>query len=213
MKLGKNWTWWQISVHILALIPLAKMIWDFWFDNLTVNPIQELTFRTGWYALFILVLSLACTPANTLFGLRQALALRKPLGLYGFMYVSLHLLVFIGLDYGFSWRWIWEEALEKRFVLVGFASFLLLLPLAITSTKGWQRRLKKNWKRLHRLAYVAVPLGVVHFLWLVKADYREPLAFGVFLAALLLVRVPPIKRQITKWRRGMGSGQKKAMAS
>ena len=189
-----RWTWWQIVAHVGALIPLGLIIWDYWWDQLTVNPIQELTFRTGWFALVLLILSLACTPLNTLFGLRQALPLRKPLGLYAFMYASFHFLIFIGLDYGFNLAWILEATFEKRYAFVGFAAFVILLALAITSTRGWQRRLGKNWKRLHRWVYLAALLVSVHFYMLVKADVRRPLAYGAVIVLLLLLRTSWVRK-------------------
>lgn len=210
----QNWGWLDIVVHVGALLPLAKMGWDFWFNQLTFNPIQELTFRTGWYALILLLLSLACTPLNTLFGWRQLLPLRKPLGLYAFMYALLHFLIFIGLDYGFVPQLIWEATFEKRYALVGFAAFVILSALAITSTRGWQRRLKKNWKRLHRLVYLAAFLAIVHFIWLVKADIREPLAYGAVLLLLLSLRLPWVRKRTTRLRNRLKkSSERKAGSS
>jgi methionine sulfoxide reductase heme-binding subunit len=203
-KFVNKWLW--APVHIAALIPLAILVWQGYQDlynfttYLTINPIQEITFRTGKYALVLLLLSLACTPVNTLFGIRQVLPLRKPLGLYAFMYASLHFLIFIGLDYGFDLELIYEAIFEKRYALVGFAAFLLLLPLAITSTRGWQKRLGKTWKRLHQLVYLAGGLVIIHFVWLVKSDIREPLAYGFVLALLLLVRAPGVRRQVVNFR-------------
>lgn len=165
----------QWIVHLGALTPLVVLILDALRDNLTVNPIQDITFRTGKTALVLLVLSLAATPINTMFGFRPALKVRRALGLYAFLYVSLHFLIFIGLDYAFDQGLIYEAILEKRYALVGFAAGLVLLPLAITSTKGWMKRLGKNWKRLHRLVYLAALLAAVHYIWLVKSDIREPL--------------------------------------
>jgi sulfoxide reductase heme-binding subunit YedZ len=184
----------QWVTHVGALAPLAVLLWLFFTDGLTVNPIQDITFRTGKAALVLLVLSLACTPLNTLFGWRAALKLRRPLGLYAFLYVCLHFLTFVGLDYGFDLDLIYGAIFEKRFALVGFAAFLILLPIALTSTKGWQKRLGRTWKTLHRGAYVAALLAVVHYVWLVKSDVRQPLAFGAVVVALLLVRVPAVKR-------------------
>ena len=184
----------QWLTHLGAWAPLAVILWLFFTDGLTVNPIQDITFRTGKAALVLLVLSLACTPLNSLFGWRAALKLRRPLGLYAFMYVCLHFLTFIGLDYGFDLDLIYEAVFEKRYALVGFTAFLILLPLALTSTKGWQRRLGRLWKTLHQGVYLAAPLAVIHYVWLVKSDVREPLAYGAVVAALLLVRVPWIKR-------------------
>ncbi|MBI1877549.1 MAG: sulfoxide reductase heme-binding subunit YedZ [Chloroflexi bacterium] len=196
--LRKNWL--RILTHVGALTPLAWLLWDFWFDNLTVNPIQDITFRTGKPALILLVLSLACTPVSTVFGFKQVLPLRKPLGLYAFMYVCLHFLTFIGLDYGFDPGLLYEAIFEKRYALVGFAAFLILLPLAITSTQGWMRRLGKNWKRLHRWVYLVGILAVVHYVWLVKSDIREPLLYGAAVGVLLILRLPALRRPIANFR-------------
>ncbi|MBI4316372.1 MAG: sulfoxide reductase heme-binding subunit YedZ [Chloroflexi bacterium] len=195
-----KFTKFQIATHIGSLIPLALLIWDYFNDHLTANPIQAVTFRTGKTALVLLVLALACTPLNTLFGFREALKVRRALGLYAFFYVCLHFLTFIWLDYGLDLGLIFDAVAKKRYALVGFTAFLLLLPLAITSTKGWQKRLGKNWKVLHRLVYVAAPLVVVHYVWLVKADIRQPLVFGAVVLLLLLARVPLFKGAVGSWR-------------
>jgi len=192
--------WLRIATHIGAWVPLAVLIWDFLNDHLTANPIQEATFRTGKTALILLVLSLACTPLNTLFGLKRVRPLRRPLGLYAFFYVCVHLVIFAVVDYGLDVELIKQAIVEKRFVLVGFAAFLLLAPLAITSTKGWMRRLGKSWKELHRLVYVAALLVVVHFVWLVKADIREPLLYGAAVGGLLLLRLPAVRRALAHLR-------------
>jgi methionine sulfoxide reductase heme-binding subunit len=199
MRLLKR-NWLRIIVHLACWVPLALLIWDGLHNNLTANPIQEITHRTGKTALILLVLSLLCTPANIVLGIKQALPLRRPLGLYAFFYVCLHLLIFAVIDYGLDWQLIQEAIVEKRYVLVGFAAFLLLVPLAITSTKGWQRRMGKRWKRLHQLVYLAAPLAVIHFIWLVKADIREPLMYGALVAGLLLLRLPGLRRPITSLR-------------
>jgi sulfoxide reductase heme-binding subunit YedZ len=190
----------RLLTHVAALLPLAVLIWDGLHNRLTVNPIQEISARTGKTALVLLVLSLACTPLNTLFGLRHLLRLRRPLGLYAFGYAALHLLNFVVVDYGLDPVLLRDAILEKRYVLVGFAAFLLLLPLAITSTTALQRRLGKHWKRLHRLVYLAALLAVVHFVWLVKADVREPLFYGAIVVGLLALRLPPIQRMLTRLR-------------
>ena len=205
----------RILVHIGCWIPFVVLIWDFLNDHLTANPIQEATYRTGKTALVLLLLSLACTPANTLFGIKRVLSLRRPLGLYAFFYVCVHLLLFAVIDYGLDWELIKQAIVEKRYVLVGFSAFLLLLPLAITSTKGWQRRLGKRWKKLHRLVYIAAPLVIVHFVWLVKADIREPLAYGAGLLALLALRLPFVRRVFTNLRyrlTGRGGANRTARA-
>jgi sulfoxide reductase heme-binding subunit YedZ len=191
--------WLQILTHIGALLPLAWLLWDYWQGQFIVDPVKEITTRTGKPALILLILSLACTPMNTVFGFKQALRVRRPLGLYAFLYAGLHFLTFLGLDYGFDLHLIRQDILDQRYVLVGFATGLLLLPLAITSTKGWQKRLGKNWKRLHRLVYLASILDIVHFVWLTK-DIREPLRYGGVVALLLTVRIPAIKRAISNAR-------------
>jgi len=197
-RLRENWL--RIATHVGALTPLALLAWDYWDGRLSVNPIQDITLRTGKAALVLLVLSLACTPINSVFGYKPVLRVRRTLGLYAFMYVALHLLIFVGLDYGFDWVLIREAIFEKRYALVGFAAFLILLPLAVTSTKGWMRRLGKLWKRLHRAVYLAALLAMVHFVWLVKSDIREPLLFGAVVVVLLLLRISPIRRSVSHFR-------------
>jgi methionine sulfoxide reductase heme-binding subunit len=192
--------WLRIVTHAGALIPLALLIWDYSQDHLTANPIQNITFRTGKTALVLLILSLACTPISTLFEFKQTLALRRTLGLYAFTYASLHFLTFIGLDYGFDPGLIQEAIFKKRYALVGFAAFLTLLPLAVTSTRGWMKRLGKRWKRLHRLVYLAGLLAVVHFVWLVKSDVREPLAYGAVVVLLLVARLTKVRMALRSMR-------------
>ncbi|NIS83493.1 MAG: sulfoxide reductase heme-binding subunit YedZ [Anaerolineales bacterium] len=182
-------------------MPLGLLLWDWLRDNLTVNPIQDATARTGKPALVLLVLTLAVTPLNTAFGLGRLIPLRRWLGLYAGLYAALHFMVFIGLDYGFNIDLLREAIFEKRFALVGFAAGTILLPLAITSTKGWMRRLKRGWKRLHRLVYLAAILAVVHYVWLVKSDIREPLFYGLVVLILLGLRIPPLRRAVSRLRR------------
>jgi sulfoxide reductase heme-binding subunit YedZ len=199
--------WLQILTHAAALTPLAVLVWDYALDQLTANPIREITLRTGKTALVLLVLSLACTPVYILFGFKQAIRLRRPLGLYAFLYAGLHGLTFVGLDFGFDLGLIVEEILQRRFVQAGMLAFLLLLPLAITSTRGWIRRLGRNWRRLHRLVYLVALLVVVHFVWLAKGDIREPLLYGALVALLLVVRIPAVRHRVRSFRGRVGSGQ------
>jgi sulfoxide reductase heme-binding subunit YedZ len=193
----RRMSWFQRMVHLAAVTPLGWMVVDYLRANLTVNPIQELTFRTGKTALVLLVLSLACTPINTVFKFRPALKVRRALGLYAFLYAGLHLGIFIGLDYGFDLQLIREAIFEKRYALVGFAAFLLLIPLAITSTKGWMKRLGKRWKRLHQLVYLAGLLVVIHYVWLVKSDIRVPLIYGGLVAILLVARIRTVRKRLS----------------
>jgi len=198
--------WLQILTHVAALLPLAWLLWDYWQGRL-IDPVREITTRTGKAALILLILSLACTPINILLGFKQVLRVRRALGLYAFMYASLHFLTFVGLDYGFDFDLLGQGILDQRYVLVGFAAGLLLLPLAITSTQAWQKRLGKNWRRLHRLVYQASILAIVHFTWLAK-DNRGPLRYGAVVALLLIVRIPGIRKAISDARYWLKTRQK-----
>lgn len=189
----------QVLTHLAALAPLTLLTWKYWQGAFLVDPVREITTATGKTALILLWLSLAITPAVTLTHLSPLSRLRRPLGLYAFLYAGLHFLVFVGLDYGFDLALIGEAIFYQRYVIVGFAAGLLLLILALTSTRGWQRRLGTTWKRLHALAYLAGILAAVHFLWLVK-DVREPLRYAIALALLLLARVRPVRQFL----RGIG---------
>lgn len=191
----------RIITHAGALIPLALLLWDYWFWTFGPDPIREITLRTGKAALVLLVLSLACTPLSVWLGWKIVVPLRKPLGLYAFLYVTLHLLTFVWLDYGWNFALLPEAIFEKRYALAGFAAFLLLVPLAATSTKWAMRKLGRRWKQLHKLVYAAVFLALVHYFWLVKNVYTQPLIFAAIVAVLLLTRVPPIRRRITAWRK------------
>jgi sulfoxide reductase heme-binding subunit YedZ len=192
--------WLRWGVHVAALTPLAVILILAWQGRLTANPIQDITLRTGQTALVLLVLSLSITPLYTAFTIKELLPLRRRLGLYAFFYAMLHFLIFIGLDYGFDPELLKEAIFEKRYALVGFAAFLILLPLAVTSTKGWMRRLGKRWKALHRWVYVAAVLVIVHYVWLVKSDIRTPLLYGAVVAILLILRAPAVARRVRQLR-------------
>jgi sulfoxide reductase heme-binding subunit YedZ len=193
--LQRNYRW---LAHAGSLAPLAWMAWLAGTGGLTVNPIQDLTLRTGKAALILLLISLACSPANLIFGFRWAIKVRRTLGLYAFLYAALHLLIFAGLDYGFNLSLIGAAIVEKRFVLAGFAAFTILLLLAVTSFDRWKVILGKNWKRLHRLVYLAGILVIVHYVWLVKADVRVPLLYGLLLFGLLVLRLPALRKHLAR---------------
>jgi sulfoxide reductase heme-binding subunit YedZ len=194
----KNWP--LILTHLGALAPLAWLAWQYYNGVFWVNPIQDLTLRTGKAALVLLVLTLACTPVNTLFGWRPALKIRRWMGLYTFGYAAIHFTIFVWLDYGFDLQLLREAIFEKRFALVGFAAGLLMLPLAITSTRGWQRRMGQRWKKLHRLVYLSAALVVIHYIWLVKADIRPPLTYGAIFGLLFLMRWKPVRQSLVRLR-------------
>ena len=195
-----RFTKFQAAVHIGALLPLMLLLFDWTRDNLTFNPIQALELRTGKYALVLLILALACTPLNTVFGFRQALKVRRALGLYAFFYASIHFLIFIGLDYQFDLALLQEAIFEKKYALVGFTAGLILLSLAITSTRGWMKRLGKTWTRLHKFVYLAGILVIVHYVWLVKSDIRTPLLYGALVLVLLILRIPYFRRSVSRIR-------------
>ena len=150
--------------------------------------------------LLLLLASLACTPLNTLFGWPQVVQVRRTLGLYGFGYVILHLLSYAALDNMFDFELIWRDVGERRSMIAGFAALLVLIPLAITSTRGWQRRLGRGWRALHRLVYVALPLSVLHVFWLERDFIRAPVLYALIVGGLLALRVPPVRRLIVRAR-------------
>jgi len=195
----------RIIVHICALSPLFTLFWDLRSDNLSVNPIQDITFRTGKPALILLVLVLSITPLRKWFGLHSLIQFRKMLGLYAFTYASLHFLVFVGLDYGFDIELLRSSVFKKPYVVLGFLAYLTLVPLAITSTRGWIRRLGKYWKLLHRLVYLTGILAIAHYIWAVKSDIRQPLLFAVVTCVLLFARIPIFNRTVHSLRERLTS--------
>lgn len=197
----------QLSIHIGAWFPLVRLILESITGNLTANPIQHIEQRTGRAAISLLFLSLAATPLNSLFGWKEPLQRKRTLGLYAFMYATMHVIIFADLDYGLAWSLISETVLQKPYILAGATAFLLLIPLAITSFDVWKVRLKKNWKRLHQLVYIIAPLVVLHFAWSKKGtffalqgDILLPLTYGIILLFLLALRIPGVRKGITSLR-------------
>jgi sulfoxide reductase heme-binding subunit YedZ len=197
-KTAKLLTW---VTHLGAFVPLGVLVWEYFSNNLGVDPVREILFHTGTTALVLLVLSLAVTPANVALGWKQVIPLRRPLGLYAFFYVCLHLLTFVWLDYALNLAFIIDGIVEQPYVLVGTIAFLLLIPLAITSTKGWQKRLGKRWKTLHKLSYLIIILALIHFVWLVKNVYIEPGIYAGIVGLLFLARWQPVKQKLLRWQR------------
>ena len=197
----KRYTPLQIAVHIYAWSALVHILFDLVTGNASANPIQELEQRTGRHAITLLVLSLACTPLNTVFKWPELIKRRRTLGLYAFLYATLHVLIFINLDYGLAWSLIIQTVFEKPYIVVGMIAFLLLVPLAFTSFDVWKMRLKKNWKRLHQLVYLIAPLVVLHYAWSKKGDFFalqgeivRPLIYGLVVVILLAFRIPQVRR-------------------
>ncbi|WP_202844627.1 protein-methionine-sulfoxide reductase heme-binding subunit MsrQ [Luteimonas saliphila] len=186
----------KTAVHALALTPVSLLGWRFWqvfseadIDALGADPVAAIEHELGLWALRFLLITLAITPLRQLTGQPLLLQFRRMLGLYAFAYASLHLIAYLGLDLRGYWAQLFEEIVKRPYITVGFAAWLLLVPLAVTSTRGWMRRLGRNWGRLHRLVYAIAALAVLHFWWIVKSDYREPLLYVSILALLLAWRL------------------------
>jgi methionine sulfoxide reductase heme-binding subunit len=185
--LSNRWT--KVVLFVFCLVPLAWLGWRAYKQNLTANPIEYITHFTGDWTIRFLLITLAVTPLRKLFNQPQLARFRRMLGLFAFFYGCLHLMTWLGLDKFFDISEMWKDVIKRRFITAGMTAFLLMLPLAITSTAGWVRRLGfVRWQRLHRLIYFSALAGVVHYYWLVKSDVRLPLMYGAIWAALMLYR-------------------------
>jgi sulfoxide reductase heme-binding subunit YedZ len=203
--LRRNWH--RALAHALALTPLAGLAIGYLRDDLTVDPVRFANLRTGAVGMLLLVTAFACTPVATLTGWRQATQLRRPLGLYAFLYIALHLALYAVYDGELDMELILRDLGERRAMAIGLASFLLLVPLALTSTAGWQRRLGRSWRTLHWLIYLAVPLGVLHYYWLDRDIKTAPLRYAAVVAALLALRLRPVRRAIVRLRQRVSASQ------
>lgn len=180
----------QAAAVGLGLLPLVRIVWDGLAGRLGANPIERVQDRLGFWTLTFLALSLVATPAHDLLGLAWPVRVRRTIGLLAFAYASLHLVWYVGIDQVGDVGLLVKDVTKRRFMAVGFVAWLILVPLAVTSTQRWVRRLGYvRWKRLHRLVYAAALLGVVHFVWRVKADLRRPIRFALAIGALLALRL------------------------
>lgn len=180
-------------VFLACLVPFAGLVQGAVVGDLGANPVERVTDVSGQWGLRLLLVTLAITPLRRLTGWAGWMSLRRMLGLFAFFYVTLHLLTWVGLDQGFDLDSIVADIVKRPYVTVGFAAWLLLLPLALTSTRGMMRRLGRNWQRLHRAVYPAAALGILHHLWQVRADVLEPLLYAAVLTLLLLARWRPVR--------------------
>lgn len=203
---GPRITMLKTIVFALCLLPLAWLVWDGLHGNLGTNPVEEITHRTGDWTLRLLLITLTVTPARRLLGWNFLLRLRRMLGLSAFFYACLHFLTYVWFDQFFWWDEIAKDIVKRPFITVGFAAFVLLIPLAVTSTNAMMKRLGRRWLQLHRLVYVSATLGVLHYLWLVKADIQRPLIYGVLLAALLAYRAYAGRRRMLKAAQTLRTG-------
>jgi len=218
MKIPSRYTPLQIAIHLYAWSAIIWVIIELLTDSFSINPIQELEQRTGRHAITLLMLTLLCSPVNAVFKWSEPLKRRRTLGLYAFMYVFIHVLIFVNLDYGLAWSLIVQTVFEKPYIIVGFTTFLMLIPLAITSFDIWKVRLGKNWKRLHKTIYIIAPLAVLHYAWSKKGDIftlsgdiQRPLIYGLILGILLLFRISFIKKFFASlWTRILILFQKKS---
>ncbi len=194
--------WLKPTVHLFCLLPLGWLMVGAMTDHLGANPIEHLIRATGDWALRFLLITLAITPAARLTGWSRLMTLRRMLGLYAFFYAGLHLFSYAGLDLFFDLGALWRDVLRRRFITVGMLAFVLLIPLAVTSTNAMIKRLGgPRWKRLHRLVYLIAPLAVLHYYWMVKADTSQPLLYAGVLALLLGYRVAATWHQRSVRRR------------
>jgi len=190
-----NQTYVKRLIFILSLWPLLSISINIFQDTLGANPIEFIERHFGKWTLIFLCLTLSMTPLRRITNISQWILYRRMLGLFVFFYASIHLLCYIALDYHFDWVDIKNDIIKHRYVLVGFLAWLLLLPLAITSSDKMIRKLKANWKLLHRLIYVIAILGVLHFIWLVKKDITEPLIYAAIVSILLILRLNIFRRK------------------
>lgn len=184
---GRTWLWWLIFLG--GLLPLLALAVDIGASNLGGNPVQAVHIRLGDWALRMLWLTLAITPLQTLFNWRGMADYRQLLGLLGWFYASLHLLVYLSVDHGLQWSMIGQDIVESPYIWFGLASYLILLSLALTSTKTAKRRLAKRWKPLHRLIYLAAIAAILHYFWQLKGNLAEPLWYALLLILMLGFRV------------------------
>jgi methionine sulfoxide reductase heme-binding subunit len=182
--------WLKPAVLTGSLVPIAAILERAWRDDLGPDPIVQALNQLGLIALVFLIAALTCTPLKAMFGWTWPMRIRRMLGLLAFFYALLHVITYTVLDQGLDWHAIVDDIVKRKFIFFGFSTFVLLIPLAATSTNSALRRLGYvRWKQLHRLAYLAPALAVLHFIWRVKLDVREPVAYGLVLAALLSVRI------------------------
>ena len=184
-----NSKWTKVAVFFVCLIPLGLLVWKGIHSDLTANPVEKIEHTTGDWTIYFLLITLAITPLRKLAQL-NLIRYRRMIGLYAFFYGSLHFLTYLTFDLSFDWGGVLKDIAKRPFITVGFFGFVLMIPLAITSTAGMIRRLGgKRWAMLHRLIYITAAAGVVHYYWLVKSDVRLPVWYGAILSFLLICRV------------------------
>ena len=206
-KLFTRYTPFQIAMHTYAWSVLVILIYQYFTNGLGVDPVQHLERTTGRHAIALLIMSLACTPLNTLFKWSELLKRRRALGLYAFMYSTIHVLIYVDLDFGLAWSTLIQSFFNDRRLIVGLIAFLFLIPLAWTSFDIWKKRLGKNWKRLHMVVYAIVPLAVLHFalnkkgnVFTFVGDALQPTIYGLVVILFLIFRIPRVRKAAASLR-------------
>ena len=177
------------SIFALSLVPFLIITYKIFFNKLGPEPVKEITHFTGEWTLIFICLTLSMSPLKKLTNINYWVKVRRMFGLFVFFYASMHLLTYVGIDYRFSWQPIFDDVVKKKYIFVGFAAWVLLIPLTITSSQKMMLLLKQNWKKLHRLIYVIAILGSLHFIWLSKTIYFKPLIYFVLIIFLLILRI------------------------
>jgi methionine sulfoxide reductase heme-binding subunit len=196
-------SWRNILVHVIASLPLLLTVYEYVTGTLPIVLDRHLVIRFGAAGLAFLVASFSITPISILSQRTDLKPIRRPLGVYGFCYIALHLLAYAWLSNGFDWALIVRDIGERRAMSIGLLAFALLIPLALTSTNGWQRRLGRRWKVLHRLVYFAVPLSILHYFWLERDIKDWVMVYAVLVTLLFIVRLPAIRQRIKRTRPGL----------
>ena len=192
--------WQYLLIHALAIAPLALTAYEYVTDTLPIVLDRHLVIRFGAVGLAFIIASFSITPIGILTGKTNLVPLRRSLGVYGFCYITLHFLSYVWFSNGFDWALIWRDIGERRAMSAGLLALALLLPLALTSTNGWQKRLGRRWKILHRLVYFAVPLSILHYFWLERDIKDWVLIYATLVAILFAVRLPAIRRAVAHTR-------------
>ena len=190
--------WAKPLLHALCLLPFTMLLWAAFNDGLGANPVEKLTLETGQWTLRLLLATLALTPLRQWTGVAAVIRFRRMLGLYTFFYLCCHFLIWFVADHSLSLDEILKDIVKRPYITLGFSAFMLMIPLAVTSNRASLLRLGKRWKNLHQLVYLILLLGVLHFIWLTRADYLEPGIYAIIAVILLLHRVVPIRRPGTR---------------
>jgi sulfoxide reductase heme-binding subunit YedZ len=186
------------GIFILSLFPFLIIIYKIYFNQLGPEPVKEITHHTGEWTLIFICLTLAMSPLKRFTNLTIWIKFRRMLGLFVFFYATIHLITYVVIDYRFDWQQIFNDVLKKRYILIGFSAWILLIPLAVTSSQKMIKLLKKNWKKLHKIIYLIAIFGSLHYIWLSKTIFFKPLIYAVIIILLLLLRIKILKFNFLK---------------